>query len=105
MTTFLEALAGMSDAQRQDFIANYVNGNDQQKAAYVEAQTRAKIAADYGYVGAILDNPEVGQVLRTAAAQGWTKERLQGAIFNTNWWRNTSASQRAWEVLKSTDPA
>src|SRR5690348_11276268 len=101
MTTFLEALAGMNEAQRAEFIAQYVNGNAQQRAAYVEAQTRAKIAEQYGYVGAILDNPEVGGLLRQAANNGWTKERLQGAIFQTNWWKTTSATARAWEVLKS----
>lgn len=52
-----------------------------------------------------LDNPEIGQILRDAAQNGWDAARLQGALFATNWWQTTSANARQWDLLNSQDPA
>lgn len=52
-----------------------------------------------------LNHWELGPILRKAAAEGWGPEDLQGAIYGTDWWRNTSAPLRRWSVLENTDPA
>lgn len=52
-----------------------------------------------------LDNPEIGQILRDAAQNGWDAARLQGALFQTTWWQTTSANARQWDLLNSQDPA
>lgn len=52
-----------------------------------------------------LSDPEMGPILRQAAAENWDSARLQNAILNTNWWRTTSDAQRQWDQLASTDPA
>lgn len=59
----------------------------------------------YGALAAWLDHPEVGPILQQAAREGWTSEKLQSTIMQTNWWKTTSASQRQWDQVKLSDPA
>lgn len=51
-----------------------------------------------------LNDPELGPILRQAAAEGWDSARLQGAIYGTGWWRNNSNTMRAATLLEQTDP-
>lgn len=67
------------------------------------AKDRAKEL--YGYLGWFVDHPEIGPIILQAAEGGWTKERLQGALANTNWWRSTSERSRQWDALKASDRA
>lgn len=67
----------------------------------VEDQIRQK----YGYLAWALDLPEVGAVLRRAATEGWDEARLRGAVEQTAWWRNSSASMRQWQQQQAEDPA
>lgn len=57
------------------------------------------------YMGAFLGHPEVGPILRRAAAEGWDEGRLYGAVQATSWWQSTSAAQRTWQQLVNEDPA
>jgi len=59
----------------------------------------------YGYLAGYLDHPEIGPILRAAAVEEWSPERLQGAVTATSWWRQTSAAARTWDLLASSDPA
>lgn len=60
----------------------------------------------FGWLSAYLNHPEVGPILRRAAADpNYTPQRLQAELMNTNWWRSTSESQRLWDAKVSTDPA
>src|SRR5258708_1028556 len=59
----------------------------------------------YGYLAAYLDDPEVGPLLQQAATEGWDASRLQGALYETNWWKTRSETARQWDALSSTDPA
>lgn len=59
----------------------------------------------YGYLGWFLDHPEIGPIIRQAAAEGWDLGRLQGALASTTWWRTTSESARTWEARLASDPA
>lgn len=59
----------------------------------------------YGYSAWALDHPEIGPILRQAAEEQWSPQRLQGAISDTDWWQRTSVSVREWEALQGEDPA
>lgn len=59
----------------------------------------------YGYAAVYLDDPDIGPVLRQAAEEGWSAQRLQGALFKTNWWQTTQASARTWDNAEAQDPA
>jgi hypothetical protein len=58
-----------------------------------------------GFMVAYLQNPEIGPILRQAATEGWDEARLQGALSNTEWWKNTSATARVFDGEKQMDPA
>ena len=81
---------GMTGSAPADNPGDYLNKN-------VEAQ--------YGYLAAYLHNPEIGPILREAAAQGWSENRLLSALEKTSWWKTTSQTAREMGALKSTDPA
>lgn len=70
-----------------------------------EAMTASVFAAKYGYAAAFLDHPEVGPILRKAAASGWGEAELYGAITQTGWWKASSDNARSWEMLVNEDPA
>lgn len=53
----------------------------------------------------LYNDPELGPVLRQAAAEGWTDTRLEGAIQQTNWWKTHAESARNYLQLAATDPA
>lgn len=69
------------------------------------AETETYVQAHYGYAGWALDHPELGPLLRQAAAEGWDEARLTGAVQATNWWKSTSDTARSWDVLSQSDPA
>lgn len=59
----------------------------------------------YGYLAAYLDDPEIGPILRQAAEQNWSPQKLQGALYPTQWWQNTQSSARTWDAAYAQDPA
>ena len=52
--------------------------------------------ANYGYLAGFINHPDIGPILKQAAAEDWDEARLYGAVSATEWWRNTSAAQRTW---------
>lgn len=66
-----------------------------------DATARAK----YGYLAGFLNHPEIGPILREAAAKGWGEMELYGAVTQTKFWQETSAAQRTWWQLTNEDPA
>lgn len=62
------------------------------------------VRSKYGYLAWALDLPEVGDLLRTAAKEGWDPSRTQAAIENTTWWRTTSATARQFFQKQKEDP-
>lgn len=100
---FLNALNQMTPEQR--WLLALSQMSPEQRASLNNQVAETTVRQKYGYLAAFLDNPEIGPLLRQAASEGWTQERLQGALYNTNWWRTTSASAREWQALNSTDPA
>lgn len=59
----------------------------------------------YPQLSWMLDDPELKGILTLAAAAGWDSSRLQGALYNTNWWQTHSATARQWTQLLNQDPA
>lgn len=51
-----------------------------------------------------LSVPEIGEILRQAATEGWDDARLQGRMQQTDWWRRQSATAREWDDLNTNDP-
>lgn len=70
-----------------------------------QGTTDDEIRRLYPNLAYLLDTPEVGQVLRQAATEGWDASRLQGALFNTQWWQTTEANVRTWDNKVAQDPA
>lgn len=64
-----------------------------------------QILERYPQLAGFIDHPELGVLLRRAAAEGMGPEELQGALHKTEWYQKTWADFRRVEVLKSTDPA
>lgn len=57
----------------------------------------------YGYLRWALDDPELGKVLRQAAAEGWDESRLKGAVFATNWFRTHGTHKVATQLKEQVD--
>lgn len=72
---------------------------------YAPDQRNDAIAAEYGWAAAFLDHREIGPLLQQAAEQGWTMQKLQTELRQTDWWQNTTAAQRDWDSLSALDPA
>lgn len=70
-----------------------------------DAELEAYVRDNYGFMGGFLNIPDVRTVLLNAARNQWDPGRIQGALYSTSWWRNTSAAQRTWAQLVSEDPA
>ncbi len=67
---------------------------------------RNELAAQYGFTIAFMNAyPEVGALFDQAVREGWTPDKFQAKFKNTNWYRNTSESQRKAAILSTTDPA
>lgn len=64
----------------------------------------ANVAQNYGYLAAFLDEPQVGDLLRRAAREGWTEQRLEVELRKTDWWKTTSEATRRWDALKEQSP-
>lgn len=62
------------------------------------------VSISYGYLAAFLDTPEVGDLLRKAARQGWSQTRLEVELQKTDFWKTTTQSQRQWDALKEQNP-
>lgn len=70
-----------------------------------DTELEAYVRTNYGFMGGFLNIPEVRQVLLDAARNQHDIGRIQGALYNTSWWKNTSSAQRQWQQLVSEDPA
>lgn len=68
------------------------------------AADQAAIAA-FPQMAWALKDPELGPVLRAAAAQGWDAARLEGVLQKTKWYQTHNQAARAWADLSANDPA
>lgn len=65
----------------------------------------ADVRAKFGGWAWALDVPQVGDILRQAATEGWTDSQTRGAIEGTDWWKGTAAAGREFQRLQGEDPA
>jgi hypothetical protein len=65
----------------------------------------ADIRAEYPQYAYLLDDPIIADILLEAAQGNYDEVKLFGMLYDTDWWKTTSASVRAWEALVNTDPA
>lgn len=72
--------------------------------SYVNVAVDQWVNETYGYMGAILNIPEIKNILTTAGKEGWSPERIQGAITQTAYWKSHTAAERNWLQLQSSDP-
>lgn len=64
-----------------------------------------QILQEFPQAGALLNQPGVLQVYLQAVSEGWSSDRIEAALENTDWWKNTDQSTRQWQALSATDPA
>lgn len=88
-----------------DRVTGWVNGQQPLDPNASEAEIEAYVRRHYGYFGAFLDIPEVREVLLTSAREGYDEARMKGALYATDWWKQTDAANRTWAQLESEDPA
>lgn len=71
-----------------------------------DSDLTAKILSDYPAFAYLLNDPEIGPLLLAAVDpnQGFDSATFQAKLAQTNWWQQSSASQRQWETLLNTDP-
>ncbi len=63
------------------------------------------IMSNYPQLTWAMGDPELGPLLRRAAAERWDAGRLQGELQKTKWYRKRSADERQWDALIGSDPA
>lgn len=68
-------------------------------------QIQQTMREQYGYLGLLLDIPDVNQVLTESIANERTPAQTLAALYDTGTWKNTQASVRNWMALSGTDPA
>lgn len=69
------------------------------------ATPEQEFASKYPQFAWAVQDPDVANVLRTAVANKWGPDEVQGAIQNTNWWKSKTDSERNWLQLLATNPA
>lgn len=74
-------------------------------APVTDASTEQQVRTQYPHLAYLLDNPEVRDVLMRATQGAWDQATLQGELFKTAWWQQTSANTRVWDAKMAQDPA
>jgi hypothetical protein len=52
-----------------------------------------------------LNHPDIGSIIKEAAAEGWDPTLLEATLQQTEWWQTTSAAKRTWDAAVGQDPA
>ncbi len=63
------------------------------------------ISRKYPYLSFLLDDPDVGPLLREADSQNLDPDIFQQRLMQTPWWKRTSDTARTFYALKTGDPA
>lgn len=57
----------------------------------------------YGYMAWALDDAELGPLLTQAATEGWDENRLRGALYATNWFKQHGTAKVASQLKEQAD--
>jgi hypothetical protein len=65
-----------------------------------------RVLEEYPTLAWLLRDKEIGRLLRDAVDpnKGFSAQTFQAKLYQTNWWKRRSQSQREWEILSHTDP-
>lgn len=91
--------------ERQFFTYNGVPVSTGITTGVPDSGVLEQVRRDYGYLGAFLEIPEVGALLVEASLEGWDRDRLFGALQQTQWWKATSETARQFDSQVKLDPA
>lgn len=69
------------------------------------ADAEALIRQKYGYMGSLLDNPDIHKILYGIADGSIAADQFQNQLMTTDWFKTRNDAQQAWEVLKASKPA
>jgi hypothetical protein len=86
-------------------LARWLGLSGQQVQELEEYTIRSVITEEFGWAATFLDHAELGPLLRQAAWEGWTAQKLQTELRKTKWWQSTTEAQRRWETTAAEDPA
>lgn len=65
-----------------------------------------ELAEQYGFASNFLNSiPELKKLFQEAVSGGWSKDKFQAKLRDTNWFKSTPADQRKWLVEMASDPA
>lgn len=80
-------------------------GSSTPAADLTPEQVQQQMRVRYGYLGGLLDRPDVAKVLTDGITQDKADNEILADLYNTDTWRSTQASARNWIGLTSQDPA
>src|SRR5688500_2928870 len=65
-----------------------------------------RVLEQYPTLAFLLNDPEVGPLLREAVDpnKGFSPTTFQARLYETDWFKSRSVSQRQWDILSHTDP-
>lgn len=69
----------------------------------IDQATRERIQSDFPAFAALLDIPDVANLLIRAAKEGWDIGKLQANLYASNWWKSHTEEQRNAQILYRTD--
>lgn len=84
---------------------SYSSGSGGASTQANDDAVKREIEDRYGAYMWLLDDKEVGSLVREAIAGGISFAEFQSRLQQTNWWRTRSESQRKWDATYATDPA
>ena len=66
---------------------------------------REDVMESYPTLAFLLGDPEIGPLLTAAVDpnQGYSPQTFQAKLYQTNWWKNQSDTQREWLIKSQTD--
>jgi len=99
----LNKAAGMSSE------GGYTSGGNfqGQSGGYtVPSLSSEELAEQYGFASNFLNSiPELKKLFESAVSEGWSKDRFQAKLRDTNWFKSTTAEERKYLLEIKADPA
>lgn len=57
------------------------------------------------YYAIVKNNPEIAELLKKSAQEGWTEQKFAAELRGTNWYQTTTSAAREWDTASALDPA
>lgn len=77
----------------------------EEKAPVTDQEIRDYEAQHFGSMLWVNSNPTLSKLMRDAATGKWTPEKFTAELHNTEWWKTTSDTTRAYTQMQAEDPA